>query len=39
MLFESEMPDADTIRTRMAKLARRGTLGKGAFAKSRNQIS
>jgi hypothetical protein len=39
MLFESEIPDEDTIRTCMAKLARRRTLGKAALAKTRNQIN
>lgn len=38
-LFDPEIPDNDAIRTRMAKLARRRTLGKAAFIKSRNQVN
>ena len=36
--FDPEDPDADLIRQRLAKLARRRALGKAAFAKSRKQV-
>jgi hypothetical protein len=37
--FDPELVDEDKIRARIAKLARRRTLGKAAFAKSRNKIN
>ena len=38
-LFKPEILDEEAIRIRMAKLARRRTLGKAASAKSRNQVN
>ncbi len=37
--FDPELVDEDAIRARIGKLARRRTLGKAAFAKSRNRIN
>lgn len=37
--YDPERPDENEILKRIAKIARRRTLGKAAFAKSRNQIN
>ena len=37
--FDPETLDADAVQKRVAKLARRRTIGKAAFAKSRNRIN